>query len=109
MRDVVFAYPSAPDHIVSKDLNLSISAGQMVALVGPSGCGKSTLIQLLERFYDPTAGAVLLDGADLKTLNLKWLRQQIGLLPLFVAGQMRVLEVAENGVRFHARDIRIYA
>ena len=52
----------------------------MVALVGPSGCGKSTLIQLLERFYDPTAGSVLLDGADLKTLNLKWLRQQIGLV-----------------------------
>ena len=80
MRDVTFAYPSAPDHIVSKDLNLSITAGQMVALVGPSGCGKSTLIQLLERFYDPTAGSVLLDGADLKTLNLKWLRQQIGLV-----------------------------
>jgi ATP-binding cassette subfamily B (MDR/TAP) protein 1 len=80
VKDVSFAYPSAPDHIVSKDLNLSITAGQMVALVGPSGCGKSTLIQLLERFYDPTAGSVLLDGADLKTLNLKWLRSQLGLV-----------------------------
>ena len=80
VKDVTFAYPSAPDHIVSKDLNLSITAGQMVALVGPSGCGKSTLIQLLERFYEPTAGSVLLDGADLKTLNLKWLRSQLGLV-----------------------------
>ena len=52
----------------------------MVALVGPSGSGKSTIIALLERFYDPTAGAVLLDGVDLKTLSLKWLRQQMGLV-----------------------------
>merc|ERR1719263_1544100 len=80
VRDVTFAYPTRPDAPVCTKLSLKISAGQMVALVGPSGCGKSTLIQLLERFYDPTAGAVLLDGADLKTLNLKWLRQQIGLV-----------------------------
>ena len=80
VRDVRFAYPSAPDHQICVDYNLSITAGQMVALVGPSGSGKSTIIALLERFYDPTAGAVLLDGVDLKTLSLKWLRQQMGLV-----------------------------
>ena len=80
VRDVTFAYPTRPDAPVCTKLSLKISAGQMVALVGPSGCGKSTLIQLLERFYDPTAGSVLLDGADLKTLNLKWLRSQLGLV-----------------------------
>ena len=51
-----------------------------ILLVGLDNSGKSTIIQLIERFYDPTAGSVLLDGADLKTLNLKWLRQQIGLV-----------------------------
>ncbi|MGB1897160.1 MAG: ATP-binding cassette domain-containing protein, partial [Parvibaculales bacterium] len=59
------------------NVTAQFDSGSFTALVGPSGCGKSTLIQLLERFYDPTAGSVLLDGTDLKTLNLKWLRQQI--------------------------------
>jgi ATP-binding cassette subfamily B (MDR/TAP) protein 1 len=51
-----------------------------VALVGESGCGKSTVIALLERFYDPDAGRILVDGIDIKDLQLKWLRQQIGLV-----------------------------
>jgi ATP-binding cassette subfamily B (MDR/TAP) protein 1 len=51
-----------------------------MALVGSSGSGKSTVIQMLQRFYDPAAGSVHLDGADLKTLNLKWLRAQMGLV-----------------------------
>jgi ABC-type multidrug transport system fused ATPase/permease subunit len=59
---------------------LNIEAGQTVALVGPSGCGKSTAVQLIERFYDPADGSVLLDGVDIKTLRLSWLRQQIGLV-----------------------------
>ena len=66
----------------------------MCALCGPSGSGKSTIIQLVERFYDPQSGSVMLDGVDIKTLNLKWLRQQIGLV-----GQEPVLfvgTVAEN-------------
>ena len=75
-----FAYPNRPDHLVYKGLNLAIEPGQTVALVGPSGCGKSTAVQLLERFYDPKAGAVLLDGTDLKDLNVSWLRSQIGLV-----------------------------
>ena len=61
-------------------LSLTIEAGQTVALVGPSGCGKSTLVALLERFYDPLAGEVLLDGTPLRELNVRWLRQQLGLV-----------------------------
>ena len=57
-----------------------IFAGKTVALVGQSGSGKSTVIALLERFYDPLAGEVLIDGANIKDLQLKWLRRQIGLV-----------------------------
>jgi ATP-binding cassette subfamily B (MDR/TAP) protein 1 len=53
---------------------------QRVALVGESGCGKSTVISLLERFYDPEAGQVLLDGRDIRGLQVRWLRQQMGLV-----------------------------
>ncbi len=63
-----------------KHLSLKIKAGQTVALVGSSGCGKSTCIQLLQRFYDPLNGSISLDGIDLKQLNLKWLRTQIGVV-----------------------------
>ena len=80
LKDVQFAYPMRPDHLVYKGTNLTIEPGQTVALVGPSGCGKSTAVQLVERFYDPKAGAVLLDGTDLKELKVSWLRQQIGLV-----------------------------
>jgi pseudouridine synthase len=80
LRDVSFAYPARRDHSVYKGLNLCIEAGTTVALVGPSGCGKSTCVQLIERFYDPDAGSVLLDGVDIKTLNVRWLRQNIGLV-----------------------------
>jgi len=80
LRDVVFAYPSAADTPVCRGYSLSIGAGQTVALCGPSGSGKSTIIQLLERFYDPQSGVVLLDGVDIKTLNVRWLRAQMGLV-----------------------------
>jgi len=92
--DVVFAYPSAPEHLVCKGYSLSVGAGATVALCGPSGSGKSTIIQLLERFYDPLSGSVQLDGADIKTLNVRWLRSQLGLV-----GQEPVLfqgSVSEN-------------
>ncbi|KAJ7525465.1 hypothetical protein O6H91_17G052600 [Diphasiastrum complanatum] len=80
MRNVMFAYPARPDTIILKNLSLMIPEGKTVALVGGSGSGKSTIIALLERFYDPLAGEVLLDGFNLRTLNLKWLRMQIGLV-----------------------------
>ena len=80
LQNVCFSYPMRPDHQVYNNMNLTIEAGQTVALVGPSGCGKSTVVALIERFYDPSAGSVLLDGKDIKSLRLSWLRQQIGLV-----------------------------
>ena len=78
--DVHFRYPSRPDVAVLKDLTISFTPGQTSALVGASGSGKSTIISLVERFYDPTSGSVQLDGVDLRELNVKWLRGQIGLV-----------------------------
>ncbi|GBG64162.1 hypothetical protein CBR_g40861 [Chara braunii] len=80
LRRVKFHYPSRPDVPVFSDFSLRINPGQTVALVGPSGSGKSSVISLIERFYDPLSGKVLIDGKDIKTLNLKWLRGQIGLV-----------------------------
>ena len=79
-EDVDFSYPSRPTIRVTKGLSLKFEAGKTVALVGASGSGKSTIVSLIERFYDPTAGVIKLDGVDLKNLNLKWLRSQIGLV-----------------------------
>ncbi|GLE05342.1 hypothetical protein PINS_up014355 [Pythium insidiosum] len=80
VRNVHFTYPSRPDAPVLVDYSLSIEAGQTVAFVGASGGGKSTLVSLLERFYDPASGEILLDGRDIRTLNVKWLREQIGIV-----------------------------
>lgn len=83
LQDVSFRYPSRPTVPIFKRIKLNIKAGQKVALVGPSGAGKSSIVALLERFYDPTKGKVLLDGKDIKTLNVKWLRQQVLICLLF--------------------------
>ncbi|CAO2169944.1 unnamed protein product [Urochloa humidicola] len=80
MRAVDFAYPSRPDVPILRGFSLTVPPGKTIALVGSSGSGKSTVVSLIERFYDPTAGQILLDGHDLKTLKLRWLRQQIGLV-----------------------------
>jgi len=80
LEGVKFSYPSRPSVEVAKGLNITFQAGKTAALVGASGSGKSTIVSLVERFYDPTAGVVKLDGHDLKELNLKWLRSQIGLV-----------------------------
>ena len=77
---VDFAYASRPDATVLSDLDLKIEPGEVVAVVGSSGAGKSTLAALLGRLYDPTRGAVLLDGRDLRELDPKWLRRQIGVV-----------------------------
>jgi ATP-binding cassette, subfamily B (MDR/TAP), member 1 len=79
-ENVKFNYPSRPNVAVVKDLSVSFPAGKTAALVGASGSGKSTVIALVERFYDPLSGVVKLDGVDLKELNIKWLRTQIGLV-----------------------------
>ncbi len=81
LRGVTFAYPARPDDPALKNLTLDSEEGKSLALVGPSGGGKSTLFQLLLRFYDPQAGAVLFDGVDLRELRLETLRQQMALVP----------------------------
>jgi ABC-type methionine transport system ATPase subunit len=94
LTDVVFAYPTAVDHKVCNGLSLHIPPGTTMALCGASGSGKSTVIQLLERFYDPMSGIITLDGLDITTLNVRWLRSQLGLV-----GQEPVLfqgTVAQN-------------
>ncbi|XP_077229781.1 ABC transporter B family member 9-like [Tasmannia lanceolata] len=79
-QHVSFKYPSRPDVQIFRDLCLSIPTGKTVALVGESGSGKSTVIALLERFYDPDSGRILLDGVEIQKLKLTWLRQQMGLV-----------------------------
>jgi subfamily B ATP-binding cassette protein MsbA len=67
-------------HQVLTDINLEVTAGEMVAIVGPSGAGKSTLVRLLPRFFDATSGAILIDGHDLRDVTVRSLRSQIGLV-----------------------------
>ena len=92
LHNVKFNYPARPDVQILKDLSISFAAGQTSALVGASGSGKSTIVSLVERFYDPLEGQVRLDGVDLKDLNVKWLRSQIGLVsqePILFATTIR--------------------
>jgi ATP-binding cassette subfamily B (MDR/TAP) protein 1 len=79
-ENVSFAYPSAPDKMVLKNISFTVQPGQKFAIVGPSGSGKSTIIQLLERYYDPNEGRILLDGVDIKTISLKKYRKMLGLV-----------------------------
>lgn len=79
-EDVVFHYPSRPNVPILKGLSVTFAAGKTTALVGASGSGKSTIVSLVERFYDPISGTIRLDGVDIKDINVKWLRQQIGLV-----------------------------
>ncbi|KAK7294489.1 hypothetical protein RJT34_17378 [Clitoria ternatea] len=80
LKSVSFAYPSRPDSLILHSLNLVLPSSKTVALVGASGGGKSTIFALIERFYDPTEGIITLDGHDLRTLQVKWLRDQIGMV-----------------------------
>jgi ATP-binding cassette subfamily B (MDR/TAP) protein 1 len=91
-RGVEFAYPARPDAPVHRGVDLDIAPGSTVALVGHSGSGKSTCVQLLERFYDVSGGAVLVDGVDVRELNVAWLRSHIGLVsqePVLFSGSVR--------------------
>ncbi|XP_073754676.1 ATP-binding cassette sub-family B member 5 isoform X2 [Callorhinus ursinus] len=79
-KNVSFSYPSRPSVKILKDLNLKIQSGETVALVGPSGSGKSTTVQLLQRLYDPDNGFIMVDGNDIKTLNVHHYREHIGVV-----------------------------
>ena len=91
-KDVRFRYPTRPEQPVLRGLNLTIKPGQYVALVGASGCGKSTTIALLERFYDPVAGSILVDNQDISTLNISNYRSHLALVsqePTLYQGTIR--------------------
>ena len=77
-RDICFSYD--PEQPILTNIHLGVHAGETLAVVGPNGCGKSTLLSLLPRFYDPNHGIILIDGHDLRTLHLRSLRQQIGVV-----------------------------
>ncbi|CAI9114470.1 OLC1v1015199C1 [Oldenlandia corymbosa var. corymbosa] len=79
-KSVNFAYPSRPTIRILQSLHLVLPASKTSALVGTSGGGKSTIFALIERFYDPIEGSVSLDGHDLRTLQVQWLRSQIGMV-----------------------------
>ncbi|MBA0696984.1 hypothetical protein Goari_003499, partial [Gossypium aridum] len=79
-RNVYFSYLSRPEIPILSGFYLTVPAKKAVALVGRNGSGKSSIIPLMERFYDPTLGEVLLDGENIKNLKLEWLRSQIGLV-----------------------------
>lgn len=77
-RDVSFHYNEGD--IVLADVDFTIRKGEVVAIVGPSGAGKSTLVDLVPRFYDPTSGAITIDGIDLRDLSVRSLRESIGIV-----------------------------
>ena len=81
LDDITFYYPTRPGQAALQDFSLPIQAGRSLALVGPSGAGKSTLFELLQRFYDPQQGRVLLNGEDIRKLGLRQLRSHIALVP----------------------------
>uniref|UniRef100_A0A8C1JHX0 ABC-type xenobiotic transporter n=1 Tax=Cyprinus carpio TaxID=7962 RepID=A0A8C1JHX0_CYPCA len=101
-KNIHFTYPSRQDVKVLNGLNLKVMSGQTIALVGSSGCGKSTTIQLLQRFYDPQEGTVTIDGHDIRSLNVRGLRELIG-----VVSQEPVLfatTISEN-IRYGREDV----
>lgn len=78
LKDLSFHYDKQSP--VLKGVNLTVEPGQVIAIVGRTGAGKTTLASLLLRFYDPTGGAIILDGHDLRNLKLSWLRQQVSVV-----------------------------
>ncbi len=91
-EQVSFAYKDDPDSSILCDITLEVQPGEVMALVGPSGAGKTTLVNLIPRFFDPTAGRVLVDEHDLRDVRLLSLRQQIGIVPqetLLFGGSVR--------------------
>ena len=80
LQGIKFAYPERPDVMVFQNFSLEVDAGKTVALCGQSGSGKSSIVALILRFYDPLSGCLLLDGVDIRQLNLAWLREQMSLV-----------------------------
>lgn len=119
-RDVHFHYPTRPDRPVLRGLSLVVEPGQHIALVGPSGCGKSTTIGLLERFYDPVHGQILIDGIDITGIRPMDYRAHLALVsqePALFQGTLRdnvclgrrgEEEVSDQDIDAACRDANIY-
>lgn len=95
LDSINFSYPNRPGVKVLEKLSLKIEKGQKIALVGSSGCGKSTITQLLERFYDPSAGCIKIGDHDLKELSLDWIRSKIS-----IVSQEPILFDASIGMKY---------
>ncbi|KAF7030271.1 hypothetical protein CFC21_041852 [Triticum aestivum] len=80
LNNVFFRYPARPEQLILNGLSLHVPSGTTMAIVGESGSGKSTIISLVERFYDPQAGDVLIDGINIKSMKLQWIRGMISLV-----------------------------
>ena len=80
-KGVNFNYPSRPDTASLKEISFTVNPGETIALVGPSGAGKTTVLQLLQRFYDPQEGKILVEGININKLHLSELRSEMGLVP----------------------------
>lgn len=79
-KNVKFTYPSRKDQVILKDLSLKIESGETIGIVGKSGSGKSTITQLIQRFYDPESGSILIDNKNIKNINTKSYRKLIGVV-----------------------------
>ena len=91
-HNVKFSYPTRPNRTILSDFHLTIPAGKTYALVGPSGCGKSTIINLIQRLYDPIEGEILMDGINLKSMNVTRHRRSIGVVtqdPVLFSGSIQ--------------------
>lgn len=92
LREVVFRYPARPDTRVLQGLSLQVQPGEVVALVGPSGGGKSSIVKLLQRFFTPVSGQVLLDGRDIGCYSTRWLKRRMAIVsqePVLYARSVR--------------------
>ncbi|XP_068092080.1 ATP-binding cassette sub-family B member 5-like isoform X3 [Hyperolius riggenbachi] len=101
-KNIHFCYPSRPTAQVLRGFNLMVKPGQTVALVGQSGCGKSTTVQLLQRLYDPQEGQILVDGHDIRSLNVRHYRELIG-----VVSQEPILfgTTIKNNIRYGRENV----
>ncbi|HSB15998.1 MAG TPA: ABC transporter transmembrane domain-containing protein [Bryobacteraceae bacterium] len=101
---VSFRYPSSPNGFLLRDISLEVKAGDVVAVVGPSGAGKSTLVSLLPRFYDVTAGAVRVDGHDVRDLQVASLRRMVGIVP---QDTFLFNDTVANNIRYGRQDVSV--
>ncbi len=100
-QEVSFRYPSRPETLALDGVSFTVNPGETVALVGPSGAGKSTLFQLIQRFFDPNAGQICLDGVDLKTMRRDVFRKAIAMVP---QDPVIFADTARENIRFGRPD-----